>query len=216
MLQTDELSAHGILAKFKVRAVCTTDDPTDDLAAHQALAASALATKVFPAFRPDKALNVHLPEAFDAWVARLEAVSNTSIGSYQALVDALKQRHDFFHSLGGRLSDHGIEHAYADFCPDAEAAAIFGRARSGHAATPQEQSRFASNLMLLFGQWNAEKGWTQQLHLGARRNNNTRRMRTLGADTGFDSDRRLAAGRCPGRVPGSPGPGKFVAQDRAI
>jgi glucuronate isomerase len=187
LLQTDELSAHGILAKFKVKAVCTTDDPTDDLASHKAIAASGLATKVFPAFRPDKALNVHLPEAFNAWVARLEAASNTSIGTFTNFVDAIKKRHDYFHQMGSRLSDHGIDHAFADFCPDSEAAAIFDRALAGQAATPHEQVRFASNMMLLFGRWNAEKGWTEQLHLGARRNANTRRLRQLGPDTGFDS-----------------------------
>jgi glucuronate isomerase len=187
LLATDELSAHGILAKFHVKAVCTTDDPTDDLASHRAIAASGLPTKVFPCFRPDKALNVHLPELFNAWVARLEVVGNTSIGGFPAFVDALKKRHDFFHQMGGRLSDHGIDTAYADFCSDAEASAIFDRARSGQAATPQERSRFASNMMLLFGHWDAEKGWTKQLHLGALRSVNTRRLRQLGPDTGFDS-----------------------------
>lgn len=181
------LTAHGILGKFQVKAVCTTDDPTDDLSCHKAIAASKLATKVFPTFRPDKALNVHLPEVFTAWVARLEAASNTSIGSFQAFADALRQRHDFFHSMGGRLSDHGLNHAYGDFATDSEAAGIFDRARKGQAATPEEQRRFAGNLMLLFGRLDAEKGWTKQLHLGARRNNNTRRFQEIGPDVGFDS-----------------------------
>jgi glucuronate isomerase len=187
LLGTDELRAHGILRKFRVKAVCTTDDPTDDLALHKAIAASSLETKVFPAFRPDKGLNVHLPEMFNAWVARLEAASNTSIGKLADFLDALRRRHDFFHQMGGRLSDHGLNHAYADFCPEAEAAAIFDKARAGHAATPREQGRFAANLMLFFGHLDAEKGWTKQLHLGARRNGNTRRFGQLGPDTGFDS-----------------------------
>jgi glucuronate isomerase len=187
LLATDELRAHGILRKFRVKALCTTDDPTDDLAWHKAIAASSLETKVFPAFRPDKALNVHLPEMFNPWVARLEAASNTSIGKLTDFLDALRQRHDFFHQMGGRLSDHGLNHAYADFCPEAEAAAIFDQARAGHAATPREQHRFAANLMLFFGHLDAEKGWTKQLHVGARRNGNTRRFGQLGPDTGFDS-----------------------------
>jgi glucuronate isomerase len=186
-LATPELSAHGILAKFKVKAVCTTDDPTDDLSCHKAIAASGIGTKVFPTFRPDKALNVHLPEVFNPWVARLEASSNTEIGSFQALTDALRQRHDFFHAMGGRLSDHGLNHAYGEFATDSEAAAIFDRARSGQAATPDEQRRFGGNLMLHFGRLDAEKGWTKQLHIGARRNNNTRRFHEIGPDTGFDS-----------------------------
>jgi glucuronate isomerase len=89
--------------------------------------------------------------------------------------------------MGGRLSDHGINYAYADFGSEQEAAAIFARARGGQAATPADQSRFASYLMLVFGRLDAEKGWTKQLHVGARRNASTRRFRELGPDTGFDS-----------------------------
>jgi glucuronate isomerase len=186
-LATPQLRAHGILGKFGVKAVCTTDDPTDDLSCHKAIAASGLATKVFPTFRPDKALNVHLPEMFKQWVERLEIASNTSIGSYVDFLSALKKRHDFFHQMGGRLSDHGMNHAFADFCSDREASGIFERARAGHAAAPDEHRRFASNMMLEFGRWDADKGWTKQLHLCARRNNNTRRFQELGPDTGFDS-----------------------------
>ncbi len=187
LLAGEDLRAQGILRKFKVKAVCTTDDPTDDLSCHKAMAASRLSTKVFPAFRPDKALNVHNPELFNPWVAKLEAASNTSIGGFAQFLDAIKQRHDAFHAMGSRLSDHGLNHVFADFCTEQEAAAIFDRARAGRAATPEEHSRFASFLMLYFGRLDAEKGWTKQLHIGARRNNNTRRFRDLGPDTGFDS-----------------------------
>ena len=187
LLATEDLRAHGILRMFHVKAVCTTDDPTDDLACHRAIAASDLETKVFPCFRPDKALNVHVPEVFNPWVNRLEAASNTSISTLAQFTDALKKRHDFFHQMGGRLSDHGLNHAYGNFATEHEACVIFGRARTGHAATPEEHDRFAGYLMLWFGRLDAEKGWTKQLHLGARRNNNTRRCRTQGPDTGYDS-----------------------------
>ena len=186
-LAGEDLRAHGILKRFHVKAVCTTDDPTDDLACHKSIAASGLATKVFPAFRPDKALNVHLPEMFNPWVQRLEAASNTSIGSYANFLDALKKRHDFFHQMGGRLSDHGLNHPYADFCSEQQAASVFDKSRSGKAATPEEQAQFASNMMLHFGRWDAARSWTKQLHLGARRNNNTRRFQQMGPDTGWDS-----------------------------
>jgi glucuronate isomerase len=175
------------MRKFDVRAVCTTDDPTSDLAHHRALAASDFGTKIYPTFRPDQALNVHLPERFNPWVNQLEAAANISIATLGNLVDALRQRHDYFHQMGGRLSDHGLNTPFADFPSDAEAAAIFARARGGQAATPAEYVRFASYLMLLFGRMDAEKGWTKQLHLGARRNNNSRRFRELGPDVGFDS-----------------------------
>ncbi len=192
LLAGGSLNAHGILDRFHVRAVCTTDDPTDDLACHRAIAASSLRTKVFPTFRPDKALNVHVPEIFNPWVDRLEAASNTSISKLSHFVEALKKRHDFFHEMGGRLSDHGLNHAYGDFATEHEACVTFGRARTGHAATPEEHRRFAGYLMLEFGRMDSEKGWTKQLHLGARRNNNTRHFRHLGPDTGFDS-----IGDCP-------------------
>ena len=187
LLGTGELSAHGILGKFRVKAVCTTDDPTDDLAWHRAIAASPLGTKVFPTFRPDKALNVHVPELLNPWVDRLAAVADTHISTLADFVDALRQRHDFFHKMGGRLSDHGLNHAFGSFPTEHEAGAIFGRARGGHAATQDEHRRFASYMMLIFGRLDAEKGWTKQLHLGARRNNSTRRLREMGPDTGWDS-----------------------------
>jgi glucuronate isomerase len=186
-LTAPELSAHGILQKFQVKMVGTTDDPADDLAHHQAIAKSGLPTRVLPTFRPDKALNVHLPEAWNAWVAALEKTSGLDIAKLNHLIEALKKRHDFFHALGGRLSDHGLERCFADFPTDSEAAQIFDRARSGKAATLAEREKFASHIMLQVGRWNAEKGWTMQLHVGARRNNNTRLFKALGPDTGFDS-----------------------------
>ena len=186
-LAGEDLRAWGILKRFHVKALCTTDDPVDDLSHHRALAASACETKVFPAFRPDKALNVHRPHLFNAWLGQLEAAANVSITSYASFLDALKKRHDAFHEMGCRLSDHGLDHCYADFCPDLEAQQIFDRARAGQAASPEQHARFASNLMLFFGRLDAEKGWTKQLHLGAKRNVNSRMVAKLGPDSGFDS-----------------------------
>jgi glucuronate isomerase len=181
------LTTQGILKKFKVKAVCTTDDPVDDLAHHRAFAASGHPTKMLPAFRPDKALTVHQPESFNQWVDQLAAAANVDINSFAAFQTALRQRHAFFHSQGCRLSDHGLSHCFADFCSEKTAAAIFNKVRQGKAASPQEQAQFAANVMLLFGQLDAQAGWTKQLHLGALRSNNTRLLRQLGPDTGFDS-----------------------------
>ena len=186
-LQSDELSAHGILRKFDVRAVCTTDDPADPLDHHAAIAASGLTTKVYPTFRPDRALQVDDPAAFNPWVERLAATARTPIGSFADFERALRRRHQDFHDVGGRLSDHGLAFCPAAECSADEAAAIFDRARAGHPATPAGQEQFASYLMLLFGRLDAEKGWTKQLHVGARRNVNTRMLQTLGRDTGYDS-----------------------------
>ena len=186
-LSGNKLCAHGIMDKFSVVAVCTTDDPADDLAYHRAIQKSSLTTKVFPTFRPDKALNVHRPDLFQPWVAKLEAVSNMEITSFQTFTDALRQRHDFFHEMGGRLSDHGNNRCYANFPTEQVASAIFDKALCGEAASSLEHEQFASYLMLLFGHLDAEKGWTKQLHIGALRNANTRRFGQLGADVGYDS-----------------------------
>lgn len=186
-LATSELSAKGILGKFQVRALCTTDDPTDSLAEHKQISASGLATKVFPAYRPDKALGVHDPAAFNAWVGKLATAANKSIHNFQDFLDALANRHDFFHSMGARLSDHGLNTAFSEPCTHEDAASIFDRAHNGQAADPAEHAQFGSFLMHFFGRLDAAKGWTKQLHLGARRANNTRMFRQIGPDTGFDS-----------------------------
>jgi len=181
-----DLTARGIMKKFRVRVACTTDDPCDDLAHHRSVNSSAQDFRTYPTFRPDKALLVDAPEKFNAWVKRLEEASNSDVGSLQEFLDALKQRHDHFHAAGGRLSDHGLAHCFASPCGEREAAAIFNKARSGKSANTDEYERFASFLMLFFGRLDAEKGWTKQLHLGALRSVNTRRLHELGPDTGFD------------------------------
>jgi glucuronate isomerase len=186
-LATPEYTTQGLLQQFKVRALCTTDDPADELTHHQSLAQSGCATRVYPTFRPDKALNVNQPEAFKAWLQKLGTVVNSEIRSLSDLLDALDKRHADFHAIGARLSDHGLTSPFADFPTEAEASAIFDRALSGQAATTQEHTKFASFLMLYFGQLDAKRGWTKQLHIGALRNNNTRLFQKIGPDTGFDS-----------------------------
>jgi glucuronate isomerase len=167
--------------------VCTTDDPVDDLKFHRTHAASGVATRMLPAFRPDKALTVDQPEMFNAWVDQLGRVAGGEIGTLAELLAALKARHEFFHQHGCRLSDHGMTQCFADFCTLKVAAGIFAKARKGTAAAPEEHAKFATFMMLFFGRLDAEKGWTKQLHLGALRNANTRLRRQLGPDTGFDS-----------------------------
>jgi glucuronate isomerase len=186
-LSKPALTTHGILKKFKVKLVCTTDDPVDTLSDHREFARSGHPTKMLPAFRPDNALTVHAPAQFNRWIEQLAAASNVDINSFGAFLTALKKRHDFFHSQGCRLSDHGMNHCYADFCTEKIAAAIFDKARKGEAASPEEHAQFASHMMLLFGLLDAKRGWVKQLHLGAMRNNNSRLVKRLGADKGFDS-----------------------------
>jgi glucuronate isomerase len=182
------MRVHDILAANRVAVVCTTDDPADSLETHAKIARLGLRTRVYPAFRPDKALAVTAPAAFNAWVEKLAgAAGGGAITSFDGFLAALERRHGDFHAAGCRLSDHGLEHAFAESCTAAEARAVFDQVRAGRAASAAEQAKFASFLMLEFGRWDARRGWTKQLHLGALRNTNTRLLRQLGPDTGFDS-----------------------------
>jgi glucuronate isomerase len=183
-----ELSVRGILESNRVSVICTTDDPVDTLAHHRKIREdAAVKTRVYPTFRPDKALAVDQPQAFDSWIGRLAEVSGIDCGAFDGFLDALKQRHDYFHTLGCRLSDHGLTRCDNEDCTDAEARAIFVKGRSGKFVSPAEAAQFRTWMMVFFGHLDAEKGWTKQLHLGAMRNNNTRLFRKLGPDTGFDS-----------------------------
>jgi glucuronate isomerase len=186
-LATPAMTTQGILKKFKVKVVCTTDDPADNLEHHRAFAKSGHPTKMLPAFRPDKALTVNSPVSFNKWVAQLAAAANVDINSFGAFTMALQKRHDYFHSQNCRLSDHGMNHCFADFCSEKVAAGIFDQARKGKAVSALEHSQFASFMMVFFGHLDAKRGWTKQLHLGALRNNNDRLLKQLGPDTGFDS-----------------------------
>ncbi|HMP82409.1 MAG TPA: glucuronate isomerase [Verrucomicrobiota bacterium] len=186
-LATPELTTQGILKKMNVKVVCTTDDPVDNLEHHTRFASQGHPTKMLPAFRPDKALTVNQPAGFNKWADQLAAAANVDVNNFASYLDALRKRHDFFHSQNCRLSDHGINHCFADFCSESVAANIFDKARRGEAVTSQEHSQFASFMMLFFGHLDASKGWVKQLHLGALRSNNTRLLRQLGPDTGFDS-----------------------------
>jgi glucuronate isomerase len=183
-----DMTTRGILRFSRVMAVCTTDDPADSLEHHRLLRDDAtLATRVYPAFRPDKALTVDQPAVFNAWLDRLSAAAGIDCNGFPAFLDALRQRHDAFHALGGRLSDHGLKTVPDADCSDAEAARIFDTARARRDVSAQDAEKFQSRMMLYFGQLDAEKSWTKQLHLGALRSANSRMLRQLGPDTGFDS-----------------------------
>ncbi len=187
VLAEPDFSTHGLLKKFDVRVVGTTDDPADPLDDHHAIAASDLKTLVVPTFRPDKAFAVDRPDLLNPWLKKLEAVSDVSITRFLDLLAALQKRHDDFHAAGARLSDHGLDCLPALRCTDEEASLIFERAQEGKAATPEEKEKFSFYLMVFFGQLDAAKGWTKQLHLGAFRNVNSEMAGKLGPDTGYDT-----------------------------
>ena len=181
------MRVHDILAANRVAVICTTDDPAESLDQHEKIKQLGIKTRVYPTFRPDKALIVHTPAAFNPWVEKLAGAAHTIVKSFEDFLSALRTRHEDFHAAGGRLSDHGMESSYAEPCTTAEAKTIFDAAHAGRAASAADQAKFATFLTLEFGRWDAQKGWTKQFHLGALRSNNTRLFQALGPDTGFDS-----------------------------
>jgi len=181
------LDVQAILKKFNVHTTGTTDDPTDSLEYHQQIAASNLPTRVVPTFRPDAALKVDQSQSWNQWVDRLAAAANTEITTFQHFLSAIEQRQHFFHTLGCRMSDHGLDVAYAGDCTESQAAAIFLAARAGQPASPADHYAFSSFVMFFLGTLYARSGWTMQLHLGALRNPNSRARAIHGPDTGFDT-----------------------------
>ncbi|MBV4355683.1 glucuronate isomerase [Pinibacter aurantiacus] len=194
-LQTPDYSVRGLLKKANVQLVCTTDDPVDDLFFHKQLRDENGAVEVRPAFRPDVAMNIDNPAAFNNYMGRLEKAADVSISSYEDYLNALKKRHDFFAANGCTVSDHGLEHLFADDYTEAEIKNIFTKVRGGKKADAEEIRKFKSAMLVTFAEWDWEKGWVQQYHVGALRNNNTRRLRDLGADTGWDSIGDFPQGR---------------------
>ena len=186
-LRTKEYSIRNLLRRMNVQVVCTTDDPIDTLEYHQKIKDDGFEIRVLPTFRPDKAMEVSNAETFNSYIEKLERVSNISIFVFADFLEALKSRHDFFASLGCCISDHGLEEIYADDFTENDVQLIFNQLRSGNNISLQQQRRFKSAMLLHFAEWDCEKNWVQQFHLGALRNNNSRAMKTLGADTGWDS-----------------------------
>jgi glucuronate isomerase len=181
------LSAKKILKQFRVRVVGTTDDPCDDLADHQKIQKSGIGTRVYPTFRPDKALLVDQPAIFSAWVERLEKTSGVDCSSFNGFLKALDQRHEYFHQLGSRISDHGMNQTFGRGGSREQVTRIYTAARKGESPTPEEAEAYKGFLMVYFGELDARRGWTKQIHFGALRNGNSKGFRDLGPDTGFDS-----------------------------
>ncbi len=186
-LQSPEYSVRNLLRRMNVKMVCTTDDPVDSLEHHKKIRDDNFEILVLPAFRPDKAMNVDVVAGFNSYVNKVSTVSGISVNSFKEYLDALKQRHDFFASMGCRVSDHGLEQVYAEDYSEAELENIFIKIRNGNELSPNENLKFKSAMLYIFAIWDHEKGWVQQYHLGALRNNNSRGLQQLGPDTGWDS-----------------------------
>jgi len=186
-LQTKEYSVRGLLERMKVKLICTTDDPVDNLEYHQQIKKDNWSVKVLPAFRPDKAMNVDDVNTFNNYLTGLEKAADISISTYNDYLAALKKRHDYFAANHCSVSDHGLEEIYAEDYTATEIAGIFAKIRSGGALTVEENRKFKSAMLVTFAEWDWEKGFVQQYHLGALRNNNSRMLKQLGPDTGWDS-----------------------------
>ncbi len=187
LINDPDMTARGLMRRYNVETVCTTDDPVDSLEYHKAVRDSGFEIKMLPTWRPDKAMAVEVPAEFRAYVEKLSEVSGVTISKFADMVDALQKRHDFFEEMGCRLSDHGIEEFYAADYTDAEIEAIFDKVYGGKELTDEEIHKFKSAMLIVFGEMDYNSGWTQQFHYGAIRNNNSKMFKLLGPDTGFDS-----------------------------
>jgi len=187
MLNTADFSTRNMLRKMNVEVVCTTDDPADSLEHHKKVRRDGFEIKMLPAWRPDRAMAVENTDKYNVYLASLAEVSDTDINSFEKLLEALRKRHDFFHDNGCRLSDHGIETIYAAEYNQKDLEQIFGKVRSGKKLAEDEILKFKSGMLIIFAMMDHDKGWTQQFHIGAIRNNNSRMLKLLGPDTGYDS-----------------------------
>ena len=183
----DAFNVHNICDQFKLRVIGTTDDPVDKLEHHLAHNAGNHSTRIFPTFRPDKAMLTANLEGWNQWTDTLAAVTGATLDSAPAFMTALKERHDFFHGVGCRLTDHGLELCPYASCSDETAESIFKNLRAGKTPSPLEAEQWMTYILQHVARWNAAKGWTMQLHIGPIRNNNTRMFEKLGPDTGYDA-----------------------------
>jgi len=187
MLNSPEHSVRNLLKRMNVETVCTTDDPADSLEFHQQIADQQIGIRVLPTYRADKAMNIEHGTAYLNYLEQLGQAADVEIHNWSTLKEALKKRHDFFHSMGCRLSDHGLETVYTNKYTSTEIKSIFNKVLIKADLKQKEVNKFKSAVLAFLAKMDHEKGWTQQFHLGALRNNNSRMMRELGPDTGFDS-----------------------------
>jgi glucuronate isomerase len=186
-LGSKEFQVRGLMESFDVRGICTTDDPVDNLAHHQSIAAdTSFRTRILPAFRPDKAHALEQPQRYKDWILALEMACGIGVADYPSLLAALRSRHDYFHANGCRLSDNGLSFIPAEAGSEAECNNTLKSVLAGSSVGNGEILRFRAALLTELGRMDAESGWVMQLHLGAMRSVNTRLFRHLGPDTGFD------------------------------
>ncbi len=187
MLRSAEFSTRNIMRKMNVKLACTTEGPLDSLEHHKKIRADKFEVKVHTAWRPDQAMAVEDLKALNSFIEKLSATCDMEITNFPRYIEALRQRHDYFHQNGCRLSDHGLETVYAEDYTESEIKKIFEKILQSKKPDLTEALKFKSAMLVEFALMDHEAGWVQQFHLGALRNNNTRLLKTLGPDTGFDS-----------------------------
>lgn len=187
MLKSPQFSVRNIMRKMNVKLVCTTEDPLDSLEHHTKIRKDGFEIKIHAAFRPDRTMAVEDLPMLNKWIDKLQGICGIDINNFASYIEAIRRRHDYFHQNGCRLSDYGLQTAYAEDYTETEIEKIFDKIRTGRNLDRSQQLKFKSAMMLELAAMDSEAGWVMQLHLGALRNNNTRMFRTLGPDTGFDS-----------------------------
>ncbi len=194
LLSSDEYRVRGLLEKMNVKIICTTDDPIDPLEFHLRIKGEGIDIKILPTWRPDNIMKVENPSQFNEYVDKLCETAGLNINTYSRLIEALKKRHDYFNMHGCRVSDHGLDNFYAEPYTDLEIKSVFNKIRAGNDLTQEERIKFQSAVLYELAKMDFERGWVQQYHVGALRNNNRRIMSKIGSDTGFDSigDQRIA------------------------
>jgi glucuronate isomerase len=186
-LTQDQFSTVGLLSQMNVSVVCTTDDPIDSLIEHTEFNSKNQELGMYPAFRPDKSFGVENPQTYRAYLEKLEQATNSKIQTYDSLLEALQSRVDYFHSRGCRLSDHGLEQLYHFEGNEYAIDTLFAHLIQGKNLSETEVQFFKYKTLIALCRMYHAKGWVQQFHLGALRNTNSRALKTLGPDTGFDS-----------------------------
>ncbi|MBC1937399.1 glucuronate isomerase [Listeria grandensis] len=185
--QSEDLRPQSIIQRSQVKVICTTDDPVDSLQYHKQMADNkAIEAKVLPTFRPDRALEINKP-TFQLFVEELGAVSNREITELPDFLQALENRVQYFHEVGCRVADHGFEFLFYETVTLTEASTLFAKACDGKVLNIVEETQYKTFLLQFLAAQYSELGWVMQWHIGAIRNNNTKRFNELGPDSGFDS-----------------------------
>jgi glucuronate isomerase len=186
MLRSREFSTRNLITKMNVEVICTTDDPADNLKFHKDLKGS-FNIAVLPTWRPDNVIKTDDPEKFRAYIAKLENASSVDIKNADTLIEALDKQHQFFHSYGCRLADHGLERFYFAPFSSTELNDSLQKLLKGNTLSSEETEKYRTAIMSQLCRMNHRRGWVQQFHVGAMRNNNGRAYRNMGPDTGWDS-----------------------------